>query len=97
MHDIFKCGPFFDSAIIYTRLFIDSIDRLLEGRHFNKIYTREQLQRCQASRECPKALHFTRNILQFSQALLLGSQSDMDDILEAAHKIQRNAGALAKA
>jgi len=74
-----------------------SIDRLLEGRHFKTIYTQEQLKRCQVSRECPKALHFTRNILQFSQALLLGSQSDIDDILEAAHKIQRNTGALAKA
>jgi dTDP-4-amino-4,6-dideoxygalactose transaminase len=73
------------------------MDRLLEGRHYKSIYTREQLRRCQESRECPKALHFTRNIVNFSQAMLLGTKSDMDDILEAIQKIRRNAGALAKA
>lgn len=73
-----------------------SLDRLLESNHFKKCYTAEQLQRCQASRECPHALYVTRNMVQFSQAVLLGSQADMDDILEAVRKIQRNTASLIK-
>jgi dTDP-4-amino-4,6-dideoxygalactose transaminase len=73
-----------------------SLDRQLQSRHFRKICTPEQLQRCEASRACPQALHLARHQVQFSQSLLLGTQADMDDILNAARKIHSHAQALAK-
>lgn len=74
-----------------------SLDRSLRSRHFRKSCTHAQLQRCEASRACPRALHQVRNQIGFSQSLLLGSQSDMDTLLEAVQRIRRHVDALAKA
>lgn len=74
-----------------------SLDRLLQSRHFRKCCTPEQLKRCDASRKCPQALDLKQSQVMLNQYMLLGSQSDMDDILNAMSKIQRHAAALAKA
>jgi len=74
-----------------------SLDRLYQARHFRGVCTPEQLKRAEASRACPRALHMVRNQVDLSQSLLLGSQSDMEAILEAVERIRKNAGALMKA
>jgi len=74
-----------------------SLDRLYQTRHFRDVCTPEQLKRAEASRACPRALHLVRTQVDFSQSLLLGSQSDMEAILEAVERIRKNAGALLKA
>ena len=74
-----------------------SLDRLYQARHFRDVCTPEQLKRAEASRACPRALHLVRTQVDFSQSLLLGSQSDMEAILEAVERIRKNAGALLKA
>ena len=73
-----------------------SLDRLYQSRHFRKVCTPEQLKRAEASRACPRALHLVRNQVEFSQSLLLGSQSDMEAILEAVDRVRKHAGALMK-
>jgi perosamine synthetase len=73
-----------------------SLDRLFQGRHFRAVCTPEQLKRAEASRACPRALHMVRNQVDFDQSLLLGSQSDMEAILEAVDRIRKHAAALMK-
>ncbi len=74
----------------------NSLDRLYQGRHFRAVCTPEQLKRAEASRACPRALHLVRNQVGFDQSMLLGSQSDMESILEAVERIRNHAGALMK-
>jgi len=74
-----------------------NLTRMLKGRHFKRIYTSRQIQHCEDSRKCPHAKHLAANMLQVNQYVLLGSQKDMDGILEAVDKVRKNAGALAKA
>jgi hypothetical protein len=52
------------------------------------------LRRAEASRACPRALSLVRNQIQFGQSLLLGSQSDIEGILEAVERIRKHATAL---
>ena len=60
------------------------------------VCTPEQLKRAEASRACPRALHLVRNQVGFDQSLLLGSQRDMENILEAVERIRNHAGELMK-
>ena len=74
----------------------NSLDRLYQARHFRNVCTPEQLKRGEASRACPRALHLVRNQVGFDQSLLLGSQRDMENILEAVERIRNHAGELMK-
>lgn len=70
---------------------------LAKNRHYLKVYGearmnqwREQTQHCpQNDQVCAQAVWFTQN-------MLLGPRSDMDQIAEAIRKIQRHAGEIAK-
>jgi perosamine synthetase len=88
-----ECGSNSQSRIMAQD---SGLDRVLESHHYRGIYSKQQLEYSQASRDCPKALQFARNTVDFGQFVLLGTQADMDDILEAARKVQANASLLVR-
>lgn len=66
------------------------IENTLSSRNFQRMYSREQLDHCRAQIECPDNDRLCSEAVCFSQNLLLGSQSDMDDIANAIGKVYEN-------
>ncbi len=66
------------------------IENTLSSRSFQRMYSKEQLDRCRAQIECPDNDALCNEAICFSQRVLLGSREDMDDIANAIRKIHEN-------
>jgi hypothetical protein len=54
------------------------------------MYSKERLERCRQLNHCPDGDRLCDEAVWFSQSLLLGPKSDMDDIADAIQKIYEN-------
>jgi perosamine synthetase len=69
----------------------------LESRAYRSIYSAKELADYQARNHCPVNDKLCEEAVWFFQTMLLGSESDMDQIAEAVRKIQNHAAELAAA
>ena len=69
----------------------------LESRAFRSIYSARQLAELEERNHCPENDKLCQEALSFSQTSLLGTRSDLDQIVEAIRKIHRQAEELARA
>jgi len=70
-------------------------ERTLRSRNFQKMYSKERLNRCREQNHCPDNDQLCKEAVWFSQNLLLGTKKDMDDIADAILKIYENRDKLA--
>ena len=65
-------------------------------KNFQKMYPKELLdeRKYYANNQCPENDRLCSEALWFMQNMLLGSRSDMDDIVNAIEKIRKNAGVI---
>lgn len=73
------------------------VSSLAKNRHYQKLYPKETLDRWQQHRECPQNDILCSENVRFTQTMLLGTKSDMEQIVAAIKKIQKHAGEIAKA
>jgi perosamine synthetase len=83
----------------YTEQYLDGLlDEAIESRGFKRLFSAERLR---SYRESLQELEGNRQVcattVVLGQNLLLGSRRDMDDIVEAARKVQKHSAALASA
>ena len=72
------------------------IEATLQSRHYRSIYPEKELAAYKERNQCPQNDRLCEEAVWFTQTMLLGPRSDMDQIAEAIRKIQRNAAELAK-
>ena len=65
-------------------------ENVLRSRNFRKMYSKERLQRCRELNDCPDGDRLCDEAVWFSQSVLLGPKSDMDDIANAIQKVYEN-------
>ncbi|MDO8543605.1 MAG: DegT/DnrJ/EryC1/StrS family aminotransferase [Opitutaceae bacterium] len=68
------------------------VSQLAANRHYQRLYSKETLARWQKHRECPQNDLLCAENVRFTQTMLLGPRSDMEQIADAIRKIQRYAG-----
>jgi perosamine synthetase len=68
----------------------------LASRGYGRIYSKQALAAWEERNQCPANDRLCAEAVGFSQNMLLGPRSDMDQIAEAIRKIQAHAGELAK-
>jgi len=73
------------------------IKAALESRAYQRLYPPETLKNWAERTQCPMNDRLCREAVWFTQNMLLGPRSDMDQIADAIRKIQRYAAELAKA
>jgi dTDP-4-amino-4,6-dideoxygalactose transaminase len=71
---------------IYNQPFLD---KCLSSRGFRRVFSAERLERYRAEIQCPVNDKLCATAMNFGQELLIGTKADVDDILEAATKIQK--------
>jgi dTDP-4-amino-4,6-dideoxygalactose transaminase len=72
------------------------LKEVLQSRAFRRIYAKAQLDQWEERTRCPVNERLCEEGVWFTQNMLLGERSDMDQIAEAVRKIQAHAGELAK-
>ena len=72
------------------------IEAALRSRGYRAIYSAERIDRYFAENECPANDKLCQEAVWFTQTMLLGPGSDMDQIAEAIAKIRAHAGAITK-
>jgi len=65
-------------------------ERTLRSRNFQKMYSKERLNRCREQNHCPDNDQLCKEAVWFFHSLLLGTKKDMDDIADAILKIYEN-------
>jgi dTDP-4-amino-4,6-dideoxygalactose transaminase len=73
------------------------VKNLAKNRHYQRLYSKQDLDRFAAHCECPQNQILCAENVWFTQNQLLGPRSDMNQIAEAIHKIQANAAEIARA
>jgi dTDP-4-amino-4,6-dideoxygalactose transaminase len=73
------------------------IEATLQSRHYRNIYPEKELSAYKDRNHCPENDKLCDEAVWFTQTMLLGPRSDMDQIAEAIGKIQRSAAQLVKA
>jgi dTDP-4-amino-4,6-dideoxygalactose transaminase len=73
------------------------VSALSKNRHYQKLYSKETLDRWQQHRACPQNDILCAENVRFTQTMLLGEKSDMEQIAAAIRKIQKYAGEIARA
>jgi dTDP-4-amino-4,6-dideoxygalactose transaminase len=71
------------------------LERQLSGRGYQKIYSRERLARYREQNVLPRNDELCATHLVMPHEVLMGTKADVDDIVEAFAKVQRNAAKLA--
>jgi dTDP-4-amino-4,6-dideoxygalactose transaminase len=72
------------------------IERSFNSRGFRAVYSRERLDKClQGNSHLPGNDELCATAFLIEQHVLLGEKSDVDDVLTALDKVQKNAGGLA--
>jgi dTDP-4-amino-4,6-dideoxygalactose transaminase len=69
----------------------------LASRGYKKVYSAKELADWPARNECPANDRLCGEAVWFTQTMLLGERSDMDEIAAAVEKIRRHAGDIRKA
>lgn len=70
------------------------IEDTLNSRAYRTIFSRERLERYREQNHCPHNDDLCAASLFLDQHVLVGAKTDVDDILEALRKVQKNAGTL---
>ncbi|HWQ56498.1 MAG TPA: DegT/DnrJ/EryC1/StrS family aminotransferase [Bryobacteraceae bacterium] len=73
------------------------IKNVLASRGYRRIYSKKVLDAWEERNRCPVNDQLCTQAVGFTQNMLLGPRSDMDQIADAVRKIQAHAGELAKA
>jgi dTDP-4-amino-4,6-dideoxygalactose transaminase len=82
----------------YSRLNADHyVTSLRNNRHYQRLYSKEALDRWQKHTKCPQNDKLCSQSVWLSQTMLLGSKTDMEQIVEAIRKIQAHSAEIAKA
>ena len=63
----------------------------LNSRGFRAIYSRERLDKYRQQNRCPHNDELCATSMYMSHEILIGSEADVDDVVEAFAKVQRNA------
>ena len=69
----------------------------LDSRYYQAIYPKQRLSRWVEQNQCPANDKLCKDAVWFTQNMLLGTRSDMEQIADAVGKIQKHAGELKKA
>ena len=69
----------------------------LASRGFQRLFSAQRLKQWAEQNHCPANDKLCTQAVWFTQNMLLGPRTDMDQIAEAVHKIQKQAGDLRKA
>ena len=70
---------------------------LVKSRHYQKLYPAEVLSHWAERNDCPKNDQLCQEAIWFTQNMLLGTRTDMEQIAEAIRRIQKHAGEIARA
>jgi hypothetical protein len=73
------------------------VTSLFKNPHYQRLYPKEALDHWQAHCQCPVNEKLCAQAVWFTQSILLGSRTDMEQIVEAVARIQGHAAAIAKA
>jgi dTDP-4-amino-4,6-dideoxygalactose transaminase len=73
------------------------LKQALESKAYRAIYSQDRLAHHEKNNHCPENDRLCEEAVWMYQTMLLGSRSDMDQIVEAIRKIHDNAAELAKA
>ncbi len=90
-------GTGYPNCPIYTQEFIN---QMFQTEVYKKFYSSAELNfdAYKEKNHCPNLIKtFQTSVWISSQGILLGTKSDMDDIIRAVEKVQKNAGELKKA
>jgi len=71
------------------------LEQSLNLRSFKAVFSEERLNKYRAQNQLPQNDKLCETGLYLEQNMLVGEKSDVDDVLEAFNKVQRNAAALA--
>jgi hypothetical protein len=67
------------------------MDEVLNSRGFNKLFSQQRLKRYREElHELPENDQLTSEAVWFFQNMLLAERKDMDDIVDAVHKVYEN-------
>jgi len=69
---------------------------LANSRHYQKLYPSETLKHWAERNQCPKNDQLCQEAVWFTQNMLLGPRTDMEQIAEAIRRIQAHAGEVAR-
>jgi perosamine synthetase len=72
------------------------LQNVLNSRGFKAVYSAKQIAEWQERNQCPVNERLCEQAVWFSQTMLLGPKTDMEQIAEAVRKIQKGSGELAK-
>ena len=61
----------------------------LNSRQFRAVFSKERLDRYREQNHCPNNDKLCGTCLSMQHEVLIGSQSDVDDVLEACAKVQK--------
>ncbi len=70
------------------------IEDNLSSRGFQTVFSKKRLERYREQNHCPKNDELCATHLVFGHEVLMGTRRDMDDVVEAFAKVQRNAATL---
>jgi perosamine synthetase len=70
-------------------------ENTLNSKNFQRMYSREQLDRCREQNQCPDNDTLCTQAIGLPQNVLLGTKEDMDDIANAILKVYENRAELA--
>ena len=70
------------------------LENTLNSRTFRAVYSKQEIDRWRERIHCPANDRLCQEGLWFAHTVLLGSRRDMEDIVAAIRKVQRNAEAL---
>jgi perosamine synthetase len=73
------------------------LENTLNSRAYRKIYPESELARYRERNHCPENDKLCEEAVWFTQTMLIGPRTDMDQIVEAILKVQKHAPELAKA
>jgi perosamine synthetase len=71
------------------------IEEALNSRGYRRVFSKQRLDRYREQNHLPRNDELCATELGMDQHVLMGTQQDVDDILEACHKVSKNAAALA--
>lgn len=71
------------------------LERSLASRGFRAVFSTERLEKYRREINLPRNDELCATAFLLEQNMLVGEKSDVDDVLEAFHKVQRNASVLA--
>jgi len=65
------------------------IEASLSSRQFQAVYSKDRLERYRQQNRCPNNDKLCDTCLSMEHEVLIGTQRDVDDILEACAKVQK--------